>query len=512
MEASLDQFILAAAIFVPLIASGCFFLGLGSRRGLAYLAFGVPFFASFWTLFRFEGVEIAENGYRFVIEWENTGLQQLGIALRLGLNGISLPLFALAGVVGFAAGWQALHSEMVQSRACLGLLAMMQAGLMGTFASVDVFFFYFAHELALIPTFVLIGLHGGRDRRGAAIEMTIYLTLGALLSLSGLVALYVSSGLESFDLASLSEHLKTVPLSEGLQTWIFPMLLFGFGILVSLFPFHTWAPRGYQAAPTPIAMLHAGVLKKFGLYGLIQVAAPLLPAGKAEAFDVLVWLALGNVVLVGFVAMAQTELKRLIGYSSVMHMGYCFLGIAVGSTMGLSAAVLLMTAHGLSVALWFLLERYLRDRAGTSEMSRMGGFAAKTPVLACFFVAVVMAVIGLPGFANFWGEFGVFLSLANHEDMSVALILALLGILFSTIFGLRAIAKILFGTPSEALQLRDKETPIHDLEPSERLPAILLLGALLWIGIWPRSVSDSIDQEVLRKFPDQVVTKNLESN
>jgi NADH-quinone oxidoreductase subunit M len=506
MTEQLDQCILALAIFTPLIAAVLAFVGIGSKRGLIALAFGVPALSSIWVLLRFDGTEIAQNGYRFVIEWENTGLQKLGIGLRLGLNGISLPLFALAGIVGFAAGWHTLSTKFAESRASLGLLALMQAGLMGTFASVDVFFFYFSHELALIPTFILIGLQGGRDGRGAAMEMTIYLTLGALLSLGGLIALYLSADLQSFDLASLSAHLRDHPLEESVQLWIFPFLLFGFGILVSLFPFHTWAPRGYQAAPTPVAMLHAGVLKKFGLYGLAQVAAPLLALGLERYFDLLVWLALGNVVLVGLVALSQNELKRLVGYSSVMHMGYCFLGIAVGTSMGVSAAVFLMTAHGLAVSLWFLLESYLRDRVGTSHMSRMGGLGAKTPVLACFFVAGTLAVIGLPGFGNFWGELGVFLSMADHGNMNVVLGLALSGVVISTIYGLRAISKILFGESSEFLNKRAIAKPFGDLSPNERVPAVILLGALIWIGIWPRTISESIDLEASRKFTIESVS------
>ena len=505
MGAELDQSILALAIFVPLVTAGLFFIGFGSSRGLAILTFGVPALAAIWTLFRFQDAEVALNGYRFVLEWEDTGLRKLGIAFRLGLNGISMPLFALAGIVGFAAGWQALNSSMIQSRACMGLLALMQAGLMGVFASVDVFFFYFAHELALIPTFILIGLQGGRDGRGAAIEMTIYLTLGALLSLGGLIALYVSSGLSSFDLASLAEHLRQTPLDKGMQLWIFPMLLFGFGILVSLFPFHTWAPRGYQAAPTSVSMLHAGVLKKFGLYGFVQVAAPLLPVGMEGWGELLVWLALGNVVLIGLVSLAQTDLKRLIGYSSVMHMGYCFLGIAMGASMGIPAAVLLMTGHGLAVALWFLLERYLCQRTGTSVISEMGGLASKLPVFSCFFIACILAVIGLPGFANFWGEFGVFLSIAADGGKDLTLALALLGVVISTLFGLRAISRILFGEPSKALVEREKDHLFKDLTATERIPAFVLLVALIWIGIWPRSISDPIDTEVSHKFSIELI-------
>src|SRR5579884_3010288 len=399
---SIDPLLLAVA--TPLVVALAIALGLPKRWSvlLAYVGFGVPAAIALWLWSRFAGAPTL-HGYAFYSTY-NTGLTSLGINLSLGLNGISLPLFVLAGVVGLAAGLYAIQSTAERLKIYLMLLLIMQGGLMGVFASVDVFFFYFFHELALIPTFIMVGVWGGRDRSYAAMKMTIYLTVGAMLSLIGLIALYWKSGAESFDLVALREIIAQEPIRLSAQREIFGLLLFGFGILVSLWPLHTWAPLGYGAAPSSAAMLHAGVLKKFGLYGLLQIALPLLPGGAREWSHVLAWLALGNVVVVGLITLAQRDLKQLVGYSSVMHMGYAFLGIACRSTLGAGGVVLLMVAHGLSVALLFLLSTSIYHRTQTFDLAEMGGLAQKAPVLAAFFVAATFASIGLPGFANFWGE------------------------------------------------------------------------------------------------------------
>ena len=320
-----------------------------------------------------------EHGYAFLREY-STGLDGLGIGLKLGVNGIAMPLFVLAGIVGFAAGLYAIHSGAERLKIYLMLLLVMQAGLMGVFASVDVFYLYFFHELALIPTFIMIGIWGGRDRNYAAMTVTIYLTLGAMISLLGLIAIYVHSGAARFDLITLRAELAAQPLGVTAQKHLFGLLLFGFGTLVSLWPFHTWAPLGYGAAPSSTAMLHAGVLKKFGLYGLIQLALPLLPAGAAHWSHLLAGLAVfGNVLVIGLIAMAQRDLKQMIGYSSVMHMGFAFLGLAAGSSLGVGGVVLLMVAHGLSVALLFLLATCVHQRTHTSALDEMGGLAQQAP-------------------------------------------------------------------------------------------------------------------------------------
>jgi len=498
MNLGFEELLLLASIVVPTAVSLCLFTGIVSTdeaaKKLAYVGFGVPFVAGVLLFLWFEGAVGAD--YKYEVLFDRTGLQELGITFHLGLNGVSSPLFAMAGFVGLAAGLAAIHSGAERIRLYLALLSLMQAGLMGFFASVDLFFYFLFHEFALVPTFIMIGLWGGRDRRSVALEVTIYLTLGALVVLGGLVALNVMGDAEKFDFPTLINLLSTIPLGESAQFKIFGLLLLGFGILVALFPFHTWAPRAYSAAPTSVSMLHAGVLKKFGLYGLVQVAVPLLPSGAAQWSDFLIWLALGNVLFVGFVTMAQNNLKSMVGYGSVMHMGYCFLGVATCSALGAGSVVMLMAAHGLSVALMFLVGTFVHRRCGTFEMDEMGGLATKTPVLACIFVAAALATIGLPGFGNFWGEFGIFMSLGEDPGTRFALGLAVLGIIISAIFGLRAVANVFFGEQTEEFAEFEKENPVKDLNLSELLPAGLLVAALLLLGLWPRTISDRVNGEI----------------
>lgn len=520
-----DATLLQAAVFLPLLAA---FLLLFSRtlgsfgvRAVAMAGFALPALIALHLWFYFPQAEVGAGGYAYVTDID-LGLKDLvGISLYFGLNGISLPLFLLAGIVGFAAGVQAIFSKAERLSQYLLLLLLMQSGLLGVFASVDIFFFYFFHELALIPTFIMIGVWGGQNRRVAALEMTIYLTLGAMLSLLGLIYLYGATGWDTsvgFNLIALREYVAVHPISEIVQGNIAALLLIGFGILVSLFPFHSWAPRGYAAAPTAAAMLHAGVLKKFGLYGLVQVAAPLVPvgliAGGANSWNHwLIWLALGNVILIGCVTMAQRDLKQMIGYSSVMHMGYIFLGIATMSVTGLGGAVMLMVAHGLSVALLFLLSTAIYNRSQTYDMCQMGGLGPKAPVLAGFFVASTMASIGLPGFANFWGELTIFIALWENHPWAV--VPAVLGVVISAIYGLRAAARIFFGQPTGAFKaVLDKGEPVEDIRLGERAPAMVLLAALLLVGLWPRTVSTDIDTELQAQWGvrTKITTTDLITN
>ncbi len=484
--------LLQLAIATPLVAAVIIACGLPKRFAvkLAVVAFTAPVLLALWLWAQFPAVDA--HTYSF-LSTTYTGLGGLGITLKLGLNGISLPMFLLAAIVGLAAGLYALRSGAERLKLYLVLLLIMHGGLLGVFASVDIFFFYFFHELALIPTFVMIGIWGGRDRSYAAMKLTIYLTAGAMLSLLGLIALYVKSGANSFDLIELKDAIAAHALAGHTQTWIAGLLLLGFGTLVSLWPLHTWAPLGYGAAPSSAAMLHAGVLKKFGLYGLIQIALPLLPLGLQHwAWKLALLAGLGNVLVVGFVTMAQRDLKHMLGYSSVMHMGYCFLGLAALSTVGTGGVVFLMVAHGLSVALLFLLATSIHHRTHTFDLTEMGGLAQKTPVLAAFFVAATMAGIGLPGFANFWGELTIFVALWKFSPGLTAV--AISGVVISAIYGLRAAARVFFGPPSEALQRVHAQHPPADLDWREKLPALLLLAALLFFGFYPKAISQPVDQ------------------
>jgi NADH-quinone oxidoreductase subunit M len=456
----------------------------------AGLGFLFPGVASLWLA----AVYIASypaGGYAFTMQYD-LGLEQFGIQLHLGLNGLSLAFYLLSGIVGMAAGFYAIQSGIERLRLFLILLLVMQGGLMGVFSSIDVLFFYFFHEFALIPTFVMIAIWGRSGRKVVALEVTIYLTLGAMITLAGLIALYLFSGAETFSMIELRNAIVAAP-QQGV---VFGLLLVGFGILVSLFPFHTWAPRAYATAPAPVAMLHAGVLKKFGLYGLIQIAYPILPEGALQWAPLLMLLALGNLLVIGFVTMAQRDLKLMLGNASVMHMGYAFLGLYAYSVAGIGATVLMLVAHGLSVAALFLLADVVEKRAGTADMKDLGGMGQKAPVLMGLFVAAMLASIGLPGFANFWGELGIFVSLFSSATPWV-LYLALVGILISAIYGLRAVSAVFFGEEKGELSG-------GDIQASEKWPAIILIASLLLIGFWPKLISDAVNTGVEQTFANRV--------
>ena len=491
--ASLVQYSIAVPLVLAFITLWAKSWGRPAVQIVAVTGFAIPLILALFAWMLYNPAE--PGGYAFVSDLD-TGLSIIGISLHLGLNGVSLPLFVMAATVGLAAGLYAAQSKAENLHRYLFCLLVMHAGLMGVFASIDIFFFYFFHELALIPTFIMVGIWGGRDRNYAAMKMTIYLTLGAMLSLVGLIAIYVKSGAGSFDLITLKAHLAQAPLAESIQNYAFGLLLFGFGILVSLWPFHTWAPLGYGAAPSSAAMLHAGVLKKFGLYGLIQVAIPLLPNGVSLWEGWIVWLALGNVLIVGFIAVAQKDLKQLIGYSSVMHMGYAFLGIAAMSVLGLGGVVIMMVAHGLTVALLFMLSTMVHHRTQTFEMGEMGGLAKKAPVLAAFFVCAMMASIGLPGpgLANFWGELSIFMAVYEFKNWLIFAIVA--GIVISAIYGLRAIARVFFGRESDELLESQKEVSVVDMSWSERVPALILILLLFFIGFFPKTITESLNDSL----------------
>ncbi len=502
----LSDHLLLLSVVAPLLAGlAVAFAPKAAAKPIALAGFGLPLLLALhaWRYFPAN----AGAGYAFLHSY-NTGLTGMGIALKLGLNGLALPLYVMAAVVGLAAGLYAMQSAAERMQGYLALLLVMHAGLMGVFASVDVFFLYFFHELALIPTFIMVGVWGGRERRYAAMKMTVYLTLGAMLSLLGLIAIYAKSGANSFDLITLRDALAAKPLDGAWQHRIFGLLLFGLGTLVSLWPLHTWAPLGYGAAPSSAAMLHAGVLKKFGLYGLLQVALPLLPAGAHDWVKPLAWLAVvGNVLVIGLVTVAQRDLKQMVGFSSVMHMGYAFLGVAClaaapatgGGQMAAGGVVLMMVAHGLSVALLFLLSTSIWQRTRTFDLGEMGGLAQKAPVLAAFFVAATFASIGLPGFANFWGELVIFVAAWKFSPLLTALAVA--GVVISAVYGLRAAANVFFGQPTEAFAAVAAANPPADLRWAEKIPALLLLVALLGLGFWPKALSEPLNAAVTALYP-----------
>ncbi len=437
----------------------------------------------------------AKGGYQFVgsIPW--LGLPSVGIACKLGVDGINVGLILMGAIVAFAAASVAWAEIKTHEKEFCILLLVMIGGILGAFASLDMFFFYFFHELALVPTFIMIGVWGrGADKNYATFQITLYLSVGALISLVGLIALYLKAGANTFDIPKLTEYVKAHPISLHDQNIIFPLLLFGFGILVSLWPFHTWAPLGYGSAPTATAMLHAGVLKKFGLYGLIRIALPLMPEAAHHWANVIAWLCLGNILYCGLVAMQQKNLNWLIGYSSVAHMGFVFLGIASLNLIGVTGAVLVMIAHGFLAALTFGLSGYLYQLTGTLEIEQLGGLLRRLRFLGAALIMAMFAGCGLPGFANFAGEITVFFGAWGSPVWHGITTAAAWGALVvGAVYMLRAVRNVLHGPlPEKWMTVREHPWPLR------RLPYLVLLAALLWFGFFPGALVNKIKPDAER--------------
>lgn len=456
-------------------------------RALALIGTGASMVAAVGMFLAFDPA-----GPDFQFEQRVPWVQAVGIGYHVGVDGLNLGLVLMGSVVAFAAACVAREITR-RTKEFYVLLLLMSGGILGAFVSLDLFFFYFFHELALVPTFIMIGVWGrGEDRNYATFKITVYLSAGALLALIGLLGLYLSTNQFTFDLVDLTRHVAGLPIPADRQRVIFPLLLFGFGILVSLWPFHTWAPLGYASAPTSTAMLHAGVLKKFGLYGLIRVALPLLPTGARDWMTVLAVLCLGNILYCGLVAMRQRDLNRLIGNSSVAHMGFAFLGIASLTLVGVTGAVLVMIAHGLLAALTFALSGYLHRQTGTLDLDRLGGLLQRLPFAGALLVMAMLAGCGLPGFANFPGEALVLFG-AWSPYPTVAVLAAWGALVIAAVYMLRAVRHLLHGP------LRPKDAAFPDV-PSlwQKLPYALLLAGLLLFGCWPRLLTDKIEPVAAR--------------
>jgi NADH-quinone oxidoreductase subunit M len=445
---------------------------------LATLALGVALFLRFQT--GLPGPQFETN-----LPW----VPLLGINFHVGVDGLNIGLVLMGVAVAFAAACTAWEIKSFEKEFYL-LFLIMTGGILGAFASLDLFFFYFFHELALVPTFIMIGVWGrGAQKNYATFNITLYLSLGALIALVGLIALYLQLPADSrtFDITRITEYFRTNPMAPGAQHWIFPLLMFGFGILVALWPFHTWAPLGYSAAPTPTAMLHAGVLKKFGLYGLIRIALPLMPEGAKDWLSVLAVLCLGNIIYSGWVAMRQRDLNLLIGNSSVAHMGFIFLGIASLTLLGITGAVLVMVAHGFLAALSFGLSGWLLQQTGTLEMDRLGGLLRKLPFIGTALVMAAFAGCGLPGFANFPGELMVLFGAWKGLPTAWFVVLAAWGALvIGAVYMLRAVRSVLHGP------LPESWAAIQDATWWRKVPFALLLAGLLLFGVYPRGLTEKI--------------------
>ena len=465
-------------LLLPTLGVVAIALGSDPRR----TALGVSLL-NFIPAFLVSGVVLRQGEILFGTEVSSLR-EVFPIQFRLGCDGLSLPLLWLTLVVTLAAMGVA-RAQVKRSKEYFICLLLVGLGGLGAFLSVDLFYFFSFHEVALIPSFLLIGIWGQGDRTGAAWRMTIYLMLGSLLLLLGLLGLVfaVPEISRTLDWRVLTETLRAQPLGVKHQTILAALLLVGFGTLVSLVPFHSWAPGGYASAPAPAAMLHAGILKKFGLYGLLRLALSMTPLGWKEISWVVGLMLAGNILYLGMASLAQRDFRWLLGFSSAMHMGTLFLGLIGGTVLGLGGALVLMVGHGLSAALGFAVAGEIGHRTGTTWMQDLGGLAKKAPKLWFYLMIAGMASIGLPGMANFAGEIMIFFGAWSSHPILVGI--AAWGVVLSSVAMLRAIRSISSGPVSVAMTTQQTS----DLQgTSEVWPFAFLTVLLFAVGFIPNLI------------------------
>ncbi|MGJ8722916.1 MAG: complex I subunit 4 family protein [Roseibacillus sp.] len=497
-----DQFLILL-LAIPLVALVGVIAG-GPARSICLLAaignFGLALVSTiYWSISR----DVDLGAFSLTV------LAKPEISLALGLpDAMSVIMVLLTTLVTIAAVLAGKCPE-GKERLWFSSILLISLGALGAFLSTDLFFFYAFHELALIPTFLMIGMLGKGDRKAAAWKITIYLAFGSIILLAGLLWLVSASGSETL----LFKDILAGEIDPKDQVGIAALLLVGFGVLVSLFPFHSWAAPAYASAPTPVAMLHAGVLKKFGLYGLLKLF-PLVPEGMQHWLVALIVLLLGNILWVGMVTINQKRLDSMLANSSVMHMGYVFLAVAAliaagsveANSIALPAAVILMFGHGVSIALLFALSDCINRKTGSLRMEELGGLAKAAPGLAFLFGLAGMASIGLPGLANFAGEAAVFLSGFKNwtpgecfGPVQIGTIIAIFGVVLSAIYMLRAIRNIFHGEPVKATE------SATDLDTNEKVPAIILAAALLIVGLYPNILFNLFNEPSAPTTPAVVV-------
>ena len=405
----------------------------------------------------------------------------------LGIDGISLILVLLTALLTFIAvlsSWTAVKDRIKEYYVFLLLL---EVGMIGVFVSLDLVLFYVFWEVMLVPMYFLIGIWGGERRLYAAIKFFLYTLLGSVVMLVGILILY--SRYHTFDYLAILQTGEALP--QALQTWAFLAFFLGFAIKVPMFPFHTWLPDAHVEAPTAGSVLLAGILLKMGTYGLLRFSLPLFPEASRRFLPIIVVLALVSIVYGALVSLMQKDMKKLIAYSSVSHMGFVVLGLFALTPMAVKGAVLQMVNHGLSTGALFLIVGVLYERRHTRLISEFGGLAAVMPGYAAVFMIMAMASIGLPGLNGFVGEFLILVGTWSVNWVWVAV--AATGIILGAAYMLWLYQRVMFGgihNPANQT-LRD----LTRLEWATFLPLIILA---FWIGVYPKPFLGLIDKPVER--------------
>ena len=494
---------LLALIAIPLFAAAALIAVPGDRKDIVRLfsviVGGVLFVISAYVFIEYEGDGAEQFQFLLRYDWlSNVGLLgENGITLHLGVDGIAATMVLLNGIVTFAGTLISWKIEN-KNKDFFILFWLLVTGVFGTFSSLDLFFFFFFYELAVLPMYLLIAVWGSSTRFPTFLRTKEYSALKLMLMLVGfsvpiflgIFATFIEADLGTFSLPALYAHAAAEGFDPNFQKLVFPLFAIGAGCLAGLWPFHTWSPDGHVAAPTAVSMLHAGVLMKLGAFGILRLGIQLLPEGAEFWMPGLVILAIINILYGAISAMAQTDFKYVIGYSSVSHMGYVLLGLATLDPIGVNGAALQMFSHGIMTALMFAMVGAVYDQAHTRDLAVFGGLAGKMPRLAIYFMVAGLTSVGLPGFSGFVAEFNVFVGTFNTYPVIGAL--AVLGAGITAVYIFRLLALSFFGSFNE-----ERWGGLKDMNRFELAGGALLIVFIVFMGLWPSPFVDRISPTVV---------------
>ncbi len=455
-------------------------IGLTAISSLAMFVLSLYAFAtySFQDGTQFQGV--------LAFTWmENVGLLgENGIQLKVGLDGISASLVLLTGIVIVPGTWVSWKVR-ERTKDFFILLYILTAGVFGVFVLIDLFFWFLAYEVALLPMYHLIVVWGSTRKEYGGMKLMMMLMAGSIFIFTAIFALYAHVGLGTFDM----EVLLAAEKDENFQKVFFPLVAIGCGVLGAMFPFHSWSPDGHASAPTAVSMLHAGVLMKVGAFGVLRLGFQMMPEGGQFWGPALVVLGITAALYGAISAMRQTDMKLLMGFSSVSHMGYVFVGLGVFNSIGWTGAVLQMTAHGLMTALFFLLIGGMYDQSHNREIPAFSGMAKQMPIWTIFFVFAALASLGLPGLSGFVAEVHIFIGAFRAYPIIGGL--AVLTAAITATYLLRGISQAFFG------EMNPRWNALKEITVMERAGATVLAGAILMLGLWPAPWIDRIGPSII---------------
>jgi NADH-quinone oxidoreductase subunit M len=491
--------LLSFVLFLPLIG---FFLLLRlpkDSRAPFYVSLGAAL-VTFFTSLGLIGPALVD-GARFSSVVDSIWITSPNLEIRwhLGVDGFSLWLILLVTLLVPIGIWFSDTMITDRKKSFFALVLLFEFGIIGVFSALDLFVFYVFWEVALIPMYLLVGTWGGRRRMYAAVKFFVYTFAGSVLMLGTIIYLHTQTG--TFDYVAIVSALQSgrVTLSSSTQLILFLGFFAAFAVKVPIFPFHTWLPVTYGEAPTAVTFLLAALMSKMGTYGLVRYCLVLTPSAAHRCASWIAVLAIIGIIYGALLALVQTDVKRLIAYSSVSHLGFIVLGIFTFTQQGIDGAVFQMVAHGISIGALFLLVGYIEQRRGTLEISELGGLANGAPRLAAFFMITMFASIGLPALCNFVGEFLVLQGAALAHFAWAAW--AAIGVILSAAYMLWMYQRVFLG------HLNERHGPMLDLVGRDWVALVPLVLLMVWLGVYTQSFMPVISAATSRTLDQSKINE-----